>query len=145
MKRFKNGFKADCTITEGDSLVVEFDEEVVTFIVYEDDSNSSAVLSFADVLELVEVVKEKLTEVDEPLGVPMIGMQGLHELAKSLGVKLGESLPTKVGSVIRVKDGSQLMLRAWNDMNGTGEKYAWTNGLRDVEVSEFGNDWELII
>lgn len=73
----------------------------------------------------------------------MSDMYELRAMAKKLGVKLGEELPTKAGSVIRTKSGI-LILRVWNNMDGTGSKYAWTDGVRDIPVVEFGNDWELV-
>lgn len=75
----------------------------------------------------------------------MVDMNQFRELAENLGVKIGEYLPEKEpGAVIRTGSGEFLMLRSWNDSDGQGQKYAWFDGLRDVEVSEIGNDWELV-
>ena len=75
----------------------------------------------------------------------MVDMNQFRVLARSLGVKIAEYLPEdEPGSVIRTGSGTLLMLRTWNDSDGQGQKYAWTDGVCDVEISDFGNDWELV-
>lgn len=75
----------------------------------------------------------------------MVDMNQFRELAKNLGVKIGEELPEKEpGAVIRTGSGELLMLRTWNDSDGQGQKYSWFNGYRDVEISEIGDDWEFV-
>lgn len=74
-----------------------------------------------------------------------VDMNQFRELAKNLGVKIGGELPEgEPGAVIRTSSGELLMLRTWNDSDGKGQKYSWFNGYRDVEISEIGNDWELV-
>ena len=75
----------------------------------------------------------------------MVDMNQFRELAKNLGVKIAEYLPERdPGAVIRTGSGELLMLRTWNDGDGQGQKYAWTTGVRDVEISDIGDDWELV-
>lgn len=75
----------------------------------------------------------------------MVDMNQFRELAKNLGVKIADYLPeNEPGAVIRTGSGELMMLRCWNESDGQGNRYAWFNGYRDVEISEIGNDWGLV-
>lgn len=141
-------FKASCHVTKEDYLSVQSLDVyngLVRFEVKEEGKGKTTVVLKNDVvLKLIKVLETNIGAEKVTTKHSGVTMDKLQELAKSLGVKLGERLPEYSGAVIRVKDGSLLMLRSWNNMDGTGNKYAWTNGYRDVEVSEFGTDWEKV-
>lgn len=73
-------------------------------------------------------------------------MSEFERMAKELGVKVPDEckLPTKAGSAIRTGRFGVLILRVWNECNGTGDQFAWTDGIRDIPVKDIGTDWEVL-